>query len=192
MYDQGVLNPPYACSAVFNTLPFPAHAQIPIASNPVPQLRTVDPGLKSPKTNRFNVAWEQELAANTSVTVAYVGARGRDLFRWEEPNGQGGWPQAVRPDQRFARQRFADNAGSSSYDALQAFARHRLSRGGDFTVAYTYGQSIDDYSNDAGDTQYPSLINLGARPAPGFQGGRCQPSGADRTSISGTVSSSAM
>src|ERR1700738_1252632 len=30
---------------------------------------------------------------------------------------------------------------------------------------------MHDYSTDAGDTQYPSLINLGASPGPGFRGG---------------------
>jgi hypothetical protein len=171
MYDQGVLNPPYAYSAVFTNLTFPQGARLPVTSSPSPQLRTVDPSLRDPKTNRFNFAVEQRLASNTSVTVAYVGLRASDLFRYAEPNGQGAWPQAVRPDQRFARVRYLDNAASSSYDSLQIFARHRYSHGVDFTLAYTYGRSLDDYSNDVGDTQFPSLINLDAKPGVGFQGG---------------------
>jgi hypothetical protein len=64
---------------------------------------------------------------------------------------------------------------------MQAFARHRFTGGLDFTVAYTYGQNIDTYSQDVGDNsvrnpapglaQFPSLINLGGTSAAGFQGG---------------------
>ena len=37
------------------------------------------------------------------------------------------------------------------------------------TLAYTYAHSRDDWSSDL---QSPSLVNLGASPAPGFQGGQ--------------------
>ena len=101
MFDQGVLNPPYAYSAVFTNLTFPAGAVLPVTSSPSPQLRTANPGMRSPKTNRFSLAVEQKLASSTSVTVSYVGLRAWNLFYYNEPNGQGAWPQAVRPDQRF-------------------------------------------------------------------------------------------
>jgi hypothetical protein len=123
---------------------------------------------------------ERRVASQTSVTVAYAGLRATGLYRWTEPNGLGSVPQAARPDSRFARYRYTDNSGDSLYHSLQLFARHRLSRGIDFTVSYTYGNSIDTYSQDVGDNsirnaapglaQFPSLINLKGSPSPGFQG----------------------
>jgi hypothetical protein len=182
LFDFGVLNSPYAHSSIFTNMPFPPGAQIPLRTDTPPQQRLVDPGLRSPTTYRYNAAIEQKLASQTSVTVAYVGLRATGLFRWTEPNGLGSVPQAARPDARFARARYTDNSADSVYNALQIFARHRFSRGVDFTVAYTYGQSVDTYSQDVGDNsirnpaaglaQFPSLINLKGSPASGFQGDR--------------------
>lgn len=180
LFDFGVLNSPYAHSSLFTNLPFPARAQIPIRQDTPPQQRFVDPGLRSPSSHRVSAALERRLAAQTSVTVAYSGLRATGLYRWTEPNGLGSVPQAARPDQRFARYRFTDNSGDSVYHSLQTFARHRFSRGVDFTVSYTYGNSVDTYSQDVGDNsirnlapglaQFPSLINTKGSPAAGFQG----------------------
>jgi hypothetical protein len=57
---------------------------------------------------------------------------------------------------------------------LQVVARRRPSRGLDLTAVYTFGRSRDDYSTTGSGSpaaQMPSLINLGASPAAGFQGG---------------------
>jgi len=104
-----------------------------------------------------------------------VGLRAAGLYRWEEPNGAGSVPQQARPDQRFARYRYTDNAADSVYNSVQAFARHRFAKGVDFTVSYVYGHSIDTYSQDVGDNsqrnpapglaQFPTLINLNGSPA---------------------------
>jgi hypothetical protein len=180
LFDFGVLNSPYAHSSIFVNIPFPAGAQIPLRTDTPPQQRVIDPGLRSPATHRVSAAWERRIAAQTSVTAAYAGLRAAGLYRWTEPNGLGSVPQAARPDPRFARYRYTDNSGDSLYHSLQLFVRHRFSRGIDFTVSYTYGNSIDTYSQDVGDNsvrnpapglaQFPSLINLKGSPAPGFQG----------------------
>jgi hypothetical protein len=181
LFDFGVLNAPYAHSNIFTNLPFPAGAKIPLDTSIPPQGRFINPVLRNPNTYRFNAAVEQRIATNTSVTAAYVGLRAKGLFRWAEPNGLGGVPQSARPDARYARYRYTDNAADSVYDSLQVFARHRFSRGLDFTVAYTYARNVDTYSQDVGDNsvrnpapglaQFPSLINLGGSPASGFQSG---------------------
>ena len=180
LFDFGVLNSPYAHSSLFTNLPFPPRAQIPLRLDTPPQQRFVDPGLRSPLSHRFSAAVERKLAAQTSVTAAYSGLRATGLYRWTEPNGLGSVPQAARPDPRFARYRYTDNSGDSIYHSLQMFVRHRFSRGIDFTVSYTYGNSVDTYSQDVGDNsvrnpapglaQFPSLINLRGSPAAGFQG----------------------
>jgi hypothetical protein len=180
LFDFGVLNSPYAHSSIFTNLPFPPRAQIPLRTDTPPQQRFVDPGLRSPQSHRFSAAVERKLTAQTSVTAAYSGLRATGLYRWTEPNGLGSVPQVARPDARFARVRFTDNSADSVYHSLQMFARHRFSRGIDFTVSYTYGNSVDTYSQDVGDNsirnpaaglaQFPSLINLRGTPAAGFQG----------------------
>lgn len=180
LFDFGVLNSPYAHSSIFVNIPFPPGAQIPLRTDTPPQQRVIDPGLRSPNTYRYSAAVERKLSAQTSITAAYAGLRATGLYRWTEPNGLGSVPQAARPDSRYARYRYTDNSGDSIYHSLQVFARHRLSRGVDFTVSYTYGNSVDTYSQDVGDNsirnpapglaQFPSLINLKGSPAPGFQG----------------------
>jgi hypothetical protein len=182
LFDFGVLNPPYAHSNIFTFLPFPAGGRITLDTSVPPQGRFINPVLRNPNTHRFNAAIEQRIAANTSITVAYVGLRSSGLYRWAEPNGLGGVPQTARPDSRYARYRYTDNGADALYDSLQVFARRRFAGGLDFTVAYTYGRNIDTYSQDVGDNsvrnpapglaQFPSLINLDGSAAAGFQGGR--------------------
>jgi carboxypeptidase family protein len=178
LFDFGVLNPPFALSGVYSNIPFPAKAQLPLTADTEPQGRFVNPTLRNPNSYRFNVAVERQLADNTSVTAAYVGMRGRGLFRYEEPNGQAEWLQPLRPDPRFSRYRMVTNRSESKYDALQIFVRHRFSGSLDFTISYTVSRSRDDSSfsfadrpGSTGLQQYPTLINLGASPAAGFQGG---------------------
>jgi len=180
LFDFGVLNGPYAKSVLLTFLAFPKGGQIPLDINLPPQERFVDPGLRNPATYRYSGAIEQRLFGNTTVTVSYVGLRATGLFRWEEPNGLGSVPQAARPDPRFARYRYTDNAADSVYNSVQTFARRRFAKGIDFTVSYVYGRSVDTYSQDVGDNsqrnfapglaQFPSLINVNGSPASGFQG----------------------
>jgi hypothetical protein len=172
LFEFGVINFPFATSGVFTNLPFTGAGTLPITPTTPTQGRFIDPTLESPYTHRYNFSIEQRIDAKTSVTVSYIGSLGRKLYRFEEPNGQGAVPQALRPDTRYSRQRFTTNASSSEYNSFQVLARRRLASGVDFTAAYTFGESKDDYSNDTGGTaQAPSLINLGASPSAGFQGG---------------------
>jgi hypothetical protein len=172
LWDFGVLNYPFATSlSVFN-LPFQL-TNLPIAGQPT-QTRLIDPSLRSPMTQRFNVTLEHQLGGNVSLSAGYVGARGEGLYRFFEPNAQAEVPQDRRPDPRFARARYLTNATTAKYDALQLVGRHRLSHGLDLTAVYTFANSRDDYSTTGSGSpaaQMPSLINLGATAAVGFQGG---------------------
>lgn len=172
LWDFGVLNYPFATSlSVFN-LPFELR-DLPIAGQPT-QTRLIDPALRSPLTHRFNATLEHQFGAHLTISAGYVGARGDGLYRFHEPNAQAEVPQDRRPDPRFARARLLTNATTSAYDALQVTARQRPWHGLDLTATYTFGQSRDDYSTTASAAaaaQMPSLINLGASAAAGFQGG---------------------
>jgi hypothetical protein len=82
----------------------------------------------------------------------------------------------LRPDPRFTDQRIYANYSEADYDSLQVFAHRRLSRGLDFTVAYTYSRLLDDNASDRNIfPRVPSVLNLGANATQfGIQGGGAQ------------------
>jgi hypothetical protein len=80
-------------------------------------------------------------------------------------------PQTSRPDPRFSTEQLIDNLGFARYRSLQVIAKRRFTRGVDFTLAYTFAESKD---NTPAFGTSPTLINLGASAASGFQGGGAQ------------------
>jgi hypothetical protein len=173
-FSDIVSNPPFAIATAAIEVPFRLGAALPIEPDTVNGV-AVDPRIRNPKTHRYNVAIEQRLGRDLTVTAAFVGARSRELLRYAAINATGSVPLNRRPDPRFGTESLLRNNSSSDYDSLQVFARRRFSRGVDFTVAYTYSQAYDDVSaaysfSGAG----PALINLGASSASGFQGGGAQ------------------
>lgn len=167
-------------SNLANNVPFAtarSGAQIPFRIGDValtaaqrPILFGVDPALRNPYLHRLSVAFEQQVAAATTVSAAYVGSIGRKLIRTDEPNLAGAFPQALRPEQRYSDQRIIANLSSSDYDSLQLTAVRRMTRGVSFTATYTYSSFRDDSSTDFFPAR-PTLLNLDASPAAGFQGG---------------------
>jgi hypothetical protein len=174
IFSGTVNNPPFATSVNAQNLPF--RLGVPFPPEAAPPIFAVDPTISNPSMHRFNVAIERNLFANTSVTVAYVGSRARDLLRLLEVNG--GLlrvPLAARPDPRFTTQRISANFSRSNYDSLQVFVKRRFAGGLDFTVAYTFSKLTDDNALDRNITLPPSLVNLGADPGSfGVQGGGAQ------------------
>jgi hypothetical protein len=173
-FSDIVSNPPFAIATAAIEVPFKLGTALPIEPDTVNGV-AVDPLLRNPQTHRYNVAVEQRLGRDLTVTAAFAGARSRDLLRYAALNATGSVPLNRRPDPRFGTENLLRNNSSSDYDSLQVFARRRFSRGVDFTVAYTYSQAYDDVSaaysfSGAG----AALINLGATSATGFQGGGAQ------------------
>ncbi len=95
-----------------------------------------DPHFKSPYTLEWNVALQQELGKQQTVTISYVGAAGRRLvqtifpYNSPPPNYPGGIGLFY-------------NGGSSSYNALQAQYQQRISHGLQALASYTLAHSID-------------------------------------------------
>lgn len=173
-FALNVGNVPYATSSFSFARPFLLGSTFPV--NPsTPSIWAVDPTIRNPNTHRANVTLEQALGNDTSVSVSYVTAYTNSLIRALEPNGSGTVPLSLRPDPRFSDQRFVTNDARARYNSLQIFARRRFAKGLSFTAAYTFAKSEDDVSADALLTaRNPSLLNLGASAAPGFQGGGAQ------------------
>jgi hypothetical protein len=151
-------------------VPFRLSQALPITAAPNPAITAINPEIENPRPDRWNVAVEQQLGKDTSVTVAYVGMRTNNLWSQAQPNGFGGFPTAARPDPRFTTQQVIDNLNLSRYRALQVTAKRRFARGLDFTAAYTFGEAKDNNSRDSF-TTFPTFLNSAANPAQaGVQG----------------------
>ncbi len=100
-------------------------------------LFAIDPHLKLPYTLEWNVAAEQGLGRQQTLSLSYVGAAGRRLLQQAQVS-------AVNANLSSAI--LLANAGTSDYDALQVQFRRRLSRGLQGLASYTWSHSIDTAS----------------------------------------------
>ena len=136
---------PYLISKNLSLVPFPlssTNAAPPAftANPPVSTIFVADPHLKLPRTYQWNVALEQSIGNNQSLSVAYVAAIGRDLLRAT---------QLFNPNTTFQSVAVTDNSATSDYHSLQLKFQRRLSRGLQGLASYTYSHSIDVASTDA-------------------------------------------
>ena len=136
---------PYIIDKNFSSSPFPLSAQDAappaLTTNlPVAQMLVADPNLKLPRTYQWNVAFEQSIGNNQSLSATYVAAIGRDLLRVTNLFN-------VNPNFEFIA--LTDNSATSDYHALQVKFQRRLSRGLQALGSYSWSHSIDIASTDA-------------------------------------------
>ena len=109
-------------------------------SPPAAVMSVVDPNHVLPRTYEWNAAIEHSITNADVLTLTYLGAGGRKLMRKDV---------YIAPGPNFSGEfDLLSNHGTSNYDALQAQYRHRLSRGLQALLSYTWGHSIDDVSSD--------------------------------------------
>jgi len=110
-------------------------------SLPVTTLFTgIDPNLKLPRTYQWNIAVEQSLGANQTLSASYVAAVGRHLVRTDFLS---------RPNPNFRSTVFLiKDTATSDYHAMQLQFQRRLSRGLQVLTSYTWSHSIDEASGD--------------------------------------------
>jgi len=101
-------------------------------------LSAMDPYLKLPYTLEWNVALQQQLGVQQSLTASYIGSSGKRLI-------QSAYISA--PNQNLYSADLIGNTASSSYNALQLQFQRRLSHGLQALASYTWSHSIDDGSN---------------------------------------------
>src|SRR4029077_11595779 len=115
-----------------------------------------NPHLKLPYTLQWNVAVEQALGSQESLTLSYVGASGRRLLQNTVFLGP-----ATNPN--IQEGAFVDNTASSQYNALQVQFQRRLSGGLQALASYTWSHSIDDgsasSSGNASNLGFPGAAN---------------------------------
>lgn len=117
------------------------------------QLFEFNPDLKLPYTVEWNVALEQALGGQQSISASYIGSAGRRLlqttfleFPPSNPNIQGAT--------------LVDNTATSDYESLQIQFHRRLSNGLQALASYVWAHSIDTAS--AGSAQLSSNAGLGS------------------------------
>jgi hypothetical protein len=118
---------------------------------------TVDPNLRTPYIQNYNLNLQHELFRNGVLQVGYVGSNGTKLFRYRDIN------QPVNPSVSTARPfdngPFAPSGGTffyvnqlettahSNYNALQTSFTLRNRRGWTTNINYTWSHSIDNASD---------------------------------------------
>jgi len=129
-------------------------------------LLTLDPHLRLPYAQDWNLNLERSLGADWLLEVGYVGTKGTKLPRFIEdnpsvPNAGETWaeqqsnidPQRInclptaQGNCNYSSVGLIVGAADSSYNALETSLRKRFSHGVSFLASYTFSKSIDDVSS---------------------------------------------
>ena len=145
---------------LFASAAAPPPINVATLSEPGASVAAFDPHLKLPYTLQWNIAFEQALGLNQSISASYIGSVGRRLI-------QTGVVEAPSPS--FANASVVSNTAVSNYNALQLQLQRRVSRGFQVLASYTWSHSIDTASagsgfffNNAGVPGIDSNANRGA------------------------------
>jgi outer membrane receptor protein involved in Fe transport len=136
---------PFTASLSLSSVTFtaPEFSAIPpdvIVSPPYPRTFAYDPDFKLPYTLQYNLTVEHGVGQRDTVSLAYVGAKGRRLGRVESLRN-------VNPS--FSRIDVVRDNASSDYHALQIQYRHPLSRDLQVLGSYTFAKSLDTVSEES-------------------------------------------
>ncbi len=142
-------NFPFLAQKLFFGVRFPLSREdaSPPSLPPIAPFRTVaafPSVLKVPHSWQWNLALQQSLGADQTLSVEYVGSVGHSLLRTEEYiGGVAGVPSA------FTQVLFTNNAGYSNYNALQVRFVHRARAGSHIIASYAFSHSFDNVSTDS-------------------------------------------
>jgi hypothetical protein len=147
---------PFSRSVSYSNVLYPISPTL-VAPPPIPQVRlpiisnvaAINPDLKLPYTLQWNIALEQALGANQTVTASYVAAIGRRLMTSWSLNQPQFVTSGPRPNPNFGNIIYAANGPTSDYHSLQLQFQRRLSRGLQALVNYTWSHAIDELSNES-------------------------------------------
>ena len=146
-----LLNEPFFTLQSFNGDPttpnltlanaFPAGLGVPSTS-----LFTINPHFKDPYLQFWNLALQQEVARDTTVTVGYLANHGSRLRNGQQINSPPAGPgdiQSRRPFPAFTGISSYENIGTSNYQSGYVKAERRFQNGLGFLVSYTYAKLLD-------------------------------------------------
>ncbi|MGC2694967.1 MAG: TonB-dependent receptor [Candidatus Angelobacter sp.] len=107
---------------------------------------TVDPKIRTPYIQNFNVNVEQALGKSMALTVGYVGSAGTKLFRFRDLN-QEDPATSTFPFAGFNVINQFESTASSRYNSLQVTWKLRNLSGFNSQVSWTWSHSIDNASD---------------------------------------------
>ena len=147
-------NSPFKTRKDLSNEPYPL---TPLRAEPVPfnpptvtSLHGFDPNLKLPYVMQWNVAVEQSLGVNNSLTASYVGSAGRRLLKNAQVRRVNSNTGAIItpniPTLSFMY--LTTNGATSDYHALQLQYERRWSRGLQVLASYTWSHNIDDITQE--------------------------------------------
>lgn len=119
-------------------------------------LLAMDPHLKAPYTNEWNLSFEQSIGPSQSLSATYIGSTGRRLLISEIYEA---------PNPNISSAELVGNFGTSNYNALQLQFRRRLADGLQVLASYSWAHSIDTGSTGSGGDALGDLYSpqLGAQ-----------------------------
>jgi hypothetical protein len=120
----------------------PAPAIVPPSPSNTGTIYAIAPNLKSPYSLQWNIAIEQSLGEQQTITASYIGASGRNLLQSTSFFA----PNQLGASLGIATATIVTNLGSSNYNALQLQYQRRLSHGVQVLASYSWSHSIDTAS----------------------------------------------
>jgi hypothetical protein len=126
--------------AILNTLSLPAGVLF--------NFSTMDGHMQNAYSEQGSVEIEQQLGAQSSLSVGYQHVRGLQLIASINQNVPScvasGTNNGCRPNPAYANDSQYSPAADSHYDALTVSLVQRPSRWGNYRVSYTYSKALDD------------------------------------------------
>jgi outer membrane receptor protein involved in Fe transport len=157
--------PPFDLYPTLNNLTFSqlAPGQLspfdPNLPQPPVTISALDPVYNNPLSYQYSLGVQYEFPSRTTLEVDYVGShqihlgQNRDInqipaqYQLGVFDGSVPIPDAVRPYRGFSVINMNERVGVSSYNSLQVFLNHRMQKGVQFQLAYTYSRNISNTIN---------------------------------------------
>lgn len=165
-YTQTGANGPFSTQVLLNNPAFP-NALAGVTPGGQQDFAAMEYTPRPPTLFSYHGSVQRELGRHMSVTISYVGSRGRHLGRNGVLNtsdentpipqilsdGRYFWPAGgTRPNPNFGRIALMHFDEQSAYNAVHFLVERRVSEGLAFGANYTYGHCIDDGSDEFNQT----------------------------------------
>jgi len=119
----------------------------------VQNVNGVNPQLKVPYTQQWNLTVERQIAS-VGLRASYVGSRSVNLIYRRNLNlpapSTTPFTTSRRPNQRFNQTIFADNGGTDAYHGLELAMQKRYGQNLTFSTGYTWAKDLTDTQDSGG------------------------------------------
>lgn len=113
---------------------------------PAPNRTALNPDRHDNYNHQFTVNLQQQVGADLSVQLSYVGNRTRNNVR-TKPGNLVDPALGRRPYPQFSQFNIRTETGEGQYDALQVQVNRRLRKGLAFNIAYSWSKFLNDISS---------------------------------------------